>query len=75
MVRVRSRHFNGRQPNGLNKNILSDSTGGVKSSSWVGGGGANARDKNTYAGLSAKNAGGGGAYARGWGVFAGHFGI
>ena len=39
MVRVRSRHFNGRQPNGLNKNILSDSTGGVKSSSWVGGGG------------------------------------
>ena len=70
-VRVRSRHFNGRQPNGLNKNIsvirLRD-----KSSSGAegggGGGGAYARDKNTSAGLCAKNAGGasarGGAYLR-----------
>ena len=71
-VRVRSRHFNGRQPNGLNKNIsvirLRD-----KSSS-EGEGGAYARDKNTSAGLCAKNAGG--AYARGGGggVFAGHYG-
>ena len=60
-VRVRSRHFNGRQPNGLNKNIsvirLRDkSSSGAK-------GGAYARDKNTSAELCAKNAGG--AYARG----------
>ena len=55
-VRVRGRHFNGRQPSGLISMIrLQD-----KSSS----GGAYARDKNTSAGLCAKNAGGG-AYARG----------
>ena len=60
-VCVRSRHFNSRQPNGLNKFIsvirLHD-----KSSS----GGAYARDKNTSAGLCTKNAlgagGGGGGY-------------
>ena len=50
-VRVRSRHFNGRRPNGLISVIrLRD-----KSSS----GGAYARDKNTSAELCAKNAGGG----------------
>ena len=54
-VCVRGRHFNGRQLSGLNKSIfrLWD-----KSSSGVGG--AYARDKNTSAGLCAKNAGGGG---------------
>ena len=63
-VRVRSRHFNGRQPSGLNKINLSDSTAGLVFF-WGGGGGggAYARDKNTSAGLCAKNAGG--AYARG----------
>ena len=38
-----------------------------------GGGGAYAQDKNTSAGLCAKNAGG--AYVRGGGAFAGHYGI
>ena len=60
-VRVRSRHFNGRQPNGLNKNI---SVIRLRDNSSSGGeGGAYARDKNTSAGLCAKKAGG--AYARG----------
>ena len=62
-VRVRGRHFNGRQPSGLISMIrLQD-----KSSS----GGAYARDKNTSAGLCAKNAGGGGGglCARGGGAY------
>ena len=50
-VRVRSRHFNGRRPNGLISVIrLRDKS-------------SYARDKNTSAELCAKNAGG--AYARG----------
>ena len=51
---VRSRHFNSRQPSGLNKLYLL---------LLGGGGGAYARDKNTSARLCAKNAGG--AYVRG----------
>ena len=66
-VCVRSRHFNSRQPNGLNKFIsvirLHD-----KSSS----GGAYARDKNTSAGLCTKNALGAGG--GGGGLFVGHYG-
>ena len=70
VVRVRSRHFNSRQPNGLN---LSDSLRGVsllrgEGGGGGGGGGAFVRDKNTSAGPWAKNAGGGlcvrGAYLR-----------
>ena len=43
-----------------------------KSSSWGGGGGPYARDKNTSARLCAKNAG---RFMREGGVFAGHYGI
>ena len=72
-VCVHSRHFNGRQPNGLNKNI---SVIRLRDNSSSGGeGGAYARDKNTSAGLCAKNAGGGGGLCARGGVFAGHYGI
>ena len=69
-VRVRCRHFNGRQPSGLN-NFLTE-----MSMSLLLGWGAYVRDKNTSARLCAKKAGGGGGglCARG-GVFAGHYGI
>ena len=60
-VRIRSRHFNGRMPNGLISVIrLRDKS-------------SYARDKNTSAELCAKNAGGG-LCAR-EGVFAGHYSI
>ena len=66
-VRVRCRHFNGRQPTGLN-NLLTE-----MSMSLVLGWGAYAWAKNTSAILCAKRAGGG-LCARG-GIFAGHYGI
>ena len=58
-VHVHCRHFNGRQPSGLNKNNFDY--------------GAYARDKNTSARFCAKNAGG--LMREGGGVFAGHQGI
>ena len=62
-VLVCGRHFNGRQPIGLNK-----------SRKWVFFlGGGYVRDKNTSARLCAKNAGGGGLCVRG-GIFVGHYG-
>ena len=67
-VRVRSRHFNGRQPSGVGKYINISTAGCVFL-----GGGAYARDKNTSVRVCAKNAGGG-LCARG-GIFAGHYGI
>ena len=55
-VRICSRHFNSRQPSGLNKLNLNILNG---MSLLQGGGGAYARDKNTSARLCTKNAGGG----------------
>ena len=68
-VRVRSRHLNGRHPNGLKEIISVIRLRDKSSSGWGlggggGGGGAYARDKNTSAGLYAKNAGGGGGLMR-----------
>ena len=62
-VCVRGRHFNGRQPSDLHKNV---STAGDVILGGGGGGGAYARDKNTSVGICTKNAGGvGGLCARG----------
>ena len=80
-VRVCGRHFNGRQPSGLQRIILIFDCGmSLLLGGGVGGGGggeAYVRDKNTSARLCAKNAGG--AYAQGRGgwevVFVGHYGI
>ena len=63
-VRVRGRHFNGRQPSDLTFQQRDESS----SEGW----GAYARDKNTSARLCAKNAGG--LMRKGDGVFAGHYG-
>ena len=66
-VCVRGRHFNGRQPSGLNIKIfrLQD-----ESSSLGGAGVAYVGDKNTSARLCAKNArGGGGVFARHYGTY------
>ena len=67
-VRVRSRHFNGRQPNGLNKNNLSDSTAGKVFFL----GGLMRRIKIPQQDFALKLPGG--LCARG-GIFAGHYGI
>ena len=61
---VRGRHFNGRQPSSLNKNISTMSL-------LLSGGGLMCGNKNTSARLCTKNAGG--LCARG-GIFAGHYG-
>ena len=58
---IRNSRVNGRQPSGLNKNNL-DCGISLFSGGGGGGGGAYARDKDTSAGLWAKNAGVG--YAR-----------
>ena len=61
-VRVRSRHFNGRQPSGLGKYTRYFDCG-ISLLRGGGGGGAYVRDKNTSVRVCAKNPGG--AYARG----------
>ena len=71
-VRVRSRHFNGRQPNGLNKNLISVIQLRDKSSS--GGGGELMRGiKIPQQDFALKMPGG--LMREGGGLFAGHYGI
>ena len=60
-IRVRNRHFNGRQPSGVGK--YKQSQYFDSGMSLLRGRGAYARDKNTSVRVRAKNAGG--AYARG----------
>ena len=62
---IRNSRVNGRQPSGLNKNNLDCGISLFSGGGGGGGGGAYARDKDTSAGLWAKNAGGG-LCARGW---------
>ena len=70
-VRVRSRHFNGRQPSGVGKYINISTAGCV----FLGGGGGLMRGiKIPQYEFALKMQGGGGLCARG-GVFAGHYGM